>query len=269
MLSRNRLLIHCARADHAELRLILVGKSGGGKSATGNTILGWKEFKSILSAKSTTLRCQRGQGSWQGKTISVVDTPGMFNSDDYSEGVRREVMPCIEFSRPGPHALILVTQVERFSAEDAAAVKCVQDIFGAESTRCTIVLFTRIEDLGGIPLKEYVRKSDNKNLRDVIRQCRNRFCGFNNKATEVERDNQVSDLMETVQRTVSENGGGYYTNQLYLEPILMDGIVKAFLAKNKKARKMAENALKWKEFFFIAAIITTCFITIYILIKSS
>ncbi|XP_026550334.1 GTPase IMAP family member 1-like, partial [Notechis scutatus] len=93
---------------------------------------------------------------------------------------------------------------------------------GPESTRHTIILFTCVEDLGGDSLQEYVRNSDNRNLRDVIRRCGNRFCGFNNKAAGAERERQVSELMAMVQRTVFQNDGRYYVNRLYLEPNLRD-----------------------------------------------
>ncbi|ETE56657.1 GTPase IMAP family member 3, partial [Ophiophagus hannah] len=110
-------------------------------------------------------------------------------------------MACVELSRPGPHALILVTQVGRFTTEDATAAKCVWNIFGAESAKHTIVLFTCMEDLSGYPLQEYVQKSDNRNLREVIWRCGNRACGFNNKAKGDEQERQVTDLMATVQST--------------------------------------------------------------------
>uniref|UniRef100_A0A8C6XRZ7 AIG1-type G domain-containing protein n=1 Tax=Naja naja TaxID=35670 RepID=A0A8C6XRZ7_NAJNA len=187
-----------------ELRLILVRKSGSGKNAMGNNILGRKEFESLLEAKTTTLQCQKGEGTWQRRKIPVVDTPGMFYSEGYDE-ILSGPSPTPDFGDPS----------RGFTTEDATAAKCVWDIFGPESTKHTIVVFTCVKDLSGSPLQEYVQKSDNRNLREVMRRCGYRVCGFNNKAEGDERERQVMELMTMVRSTVAANGGRYYTNRLY------------------------------------------------------
>ncbi|XP_075773008.1 GTPase IMAP family member 3-like [Pelodiscus sinensis] len=205
----------------SELRLVLAGKSGAGKSATGNSILGENVFESKLAAQAVTRVCRSGRRDWEGKKILVIDTPAIFNPQDCSRAAYQEIGRCIMLSAPGPHALVLVTQLGRYTEEDQEAVRRVQEIFGAGAMRHMIVLFTRKEDLGSGSLSDYVSHSDNKALRTLIQQCGGRYCAFNNKASGAEQTEQVRVLMEIAEGMVRENGNSCYTSELYVEAEVM------------------------------------------------
>uniref|UniRef100_A0A8B9UTK2 AIG1-type G domain-containing protein n=1 Tax=Anas zonorhyncha TaxID=75864 RepID=A0A8B9UTK2_9AVES len=189
-----------------EMRLIVAGKAGGGKSATGNTLLGKRVFESKLSHQPVTVRCASTQGHWDGKDFTVVDTADIFNPEGDSSEVRQEIIRCIRLSSPGPHALLLVTQLGRFTQEDEEAAERLQDIFGADVLQHTIVIFTRAEELVGGLLQDYVKYSKNRALCELIERCGNRYCGFNNRAVGAERDHQVMELMGMVRCMVRVNG---------------------------------------------------------------
>ncbi|XP_044288113.1 GTPase IMAP family member 2-like [Varanus komodoensis] len=230
-----------------ELRLILVGKSGGGKSAMGNTLLGREEFESVLAANATTLQCQKAQGSWSGRRVSVVDTPDFFPLGAFRGIVYSEIWRCVELSRPGPHALVFVTQVGRFTAEDEAAANRVLDLFGVEAARRMMVLFTRKEYLGGSSLQDYVRRSGNQALQKLAQRCGDRVCAFNNGAVGAECEEHVSELVQAVLGIVQENGGSHCVNPLYSASNPRDEAIRSLVRENRKARRKAELAELWRS----------------------
>uniref|UniRef100_A0A8C9SU23 Si:dkey-125e8.4 n=1 Tax=Scleropages formosus TaxID=113540 RepID=A0A8C9SU23_SCLFO len=199
-----------------DIRIVILGKTGSGKSSAGNIILGEENFKVSCLSKSETQICESSESSYNGRKITVVDTPGIFDTDRSEKDLKQETVSCLVECAPGPHVFILVIKIDRYTKEEKEAVRKLLQWFGEEALKRTVILFTHGDKLKqGVTVKDYI--NSDADLKKIIDKCEGRVHVIDSTGTEPREEFgsnafQVKQLMETIAHIVTESTD-YYTNE--------------------------------------------------------
>ncbi|XP_047427025.1 GTPase IMAP family member 8-like [Mugil cephalus] len=230
-----------------DIRMVLLGAKGSGKTCALNTILG---RDNIAECPRRTARCVVGRGRVFGRHVTVVDTPGWWMNYFCNESPifdQRELVLSLSLCPPGPHVFLLLVRVDRaFPETYRRAAQEHLELISERIWSRVILLFSFGDCLGGTTPEQYI-ESEGAPLQWLVERCGNRYHVLNSRA---KGDGfQVRELIGKIEEMMTGRNLHYEIERTVLER-LEQGVTNEKeratkrLKKKEEQRQMARSQLE-------------------------
>lgn len=201
--------------DNGSLNIVVLGKTGYGKSCTANTVLGRDVFEKSRNTHVGTLIPGHHSDRYKDLTLNVFDMPGAFDTR-FNNNIKRSHLKTLKQNQlvmeesENIDAFLFVLNFScRWTNEDTETVKLMRRIFGNEFfiKHCILVITHWDEAVrkGVKSLKEWL-PDQHESLKQLVFECQDRCVVFDNTLTNrEERDAYREALLEIAIKMPNQN----------------------------------------------------------------
>ncbi|KAK0061438.1 GTPase IMAP family member 8 [Biomphalaria pfeifferi] len=197
-----------------DINILVLGRSGNGKSSTGNTILGSPEFRVNAGTTASNSSIESKRNTWGYLSIRVVDGPSLedavleasTNLDKMFSSIKEALQMC-NYSFNG---LVVVLKFgQRFTKQEKDAIVMIKSILGKDVLRkygvCVMTygdnFDNEMEESDGLEFIDWCKQQTGE-IADLFQECSYRCVLFDNKTKDEEKQ---SDQRQTLFRFINSN----------------------------------------------------------------
>lgn len=209
-----------------------------------------EHFLSQASPKPVTSACGRGETERGEKKVIIVDTPGLFDTNDVSKEMRMEIVRSVGLVTPGPHAIIYVLSItNRVTEEEINSFLDMEIMFGKELYNYVILVFTGKDgiDREKVEFRDFLKKMP-EFFQQVLTKCSRRVLAFNNiiELSGNGNEEQTDELFKMIGQMNTEGKEKYFSEGLITaaEQFFQEEITKLQKKAESKGTSVEPYALR-------------------------